>query len=72
MANLSKLYLHPKNHKWFSNVPGRRPVISIRATATKKTEFLYIHLKPLKQSRWPYFQDCEDFIHWIKMEKMQI
>ena len=58
------LYLLPKNHKWFPNVPGRRPVISNCLTTTKKTEFLYVHVKPLQmQSRWSYFQECEDFIH---------
>lgn len=41
------LYQLPKNHKWFPNVPGRRPVISNCLTTTKKTEFLYVHVKPL-------------------------
>ena len=41
------LYLLPKNHKWFPNVPGRRPVIPNCLTTTKKTEFLYVHVKPL-------------------------
>ena len=43
-TNLSKLYLLPKIHKRFSEVPGR-PVISNCRTPTEVSEFLDRELK---------------------------
>ena len=48
VTDLGKLYLLPKIHKRFHNVPGR-PVISNCGTPTEKaSEFLDFHLKPLR------------------------
>ena len=65
-TNLGKLYLLPKFHKCFKNVPGR-PVISTCGTPTEKaSEFLDHHLKPVMQSGWSYIKDSVDFLKKIK------
>ena len=63
---MGKLYLLPKIHKHFPNVPGR-PVISNCGTPTERTsEFLDHHLKPVMQNGKSYIRDSSDFISKIK------
>ena len=65
-TNLGKLYLLPKIHKRFENVPGR-PVISNCGIPTEKvSEFLDSQLKPVMQSSRSHIKDSGDFINKIK------
>ena len=64
ICNLAKLYLLPKIHESFENVPGR-PMISNCGTPTEKvSEFLDHHLKPVMQSGTSYIKDSGIF--WKK------
>ena len=64
-TNLGKLYLLPKIHKRFKNVPGR-PVISNSATPTEKvSEFVDHHLKPVMQNSRSYIKDPGGFLKKI-------
>ena len=64
-TNLGKLYLLPKIHKRFKNVPGR-PVISNSGALTEKvSEFLDHHLKPVMQNSRSYIKDLGDFLKKI-------
>ena len=61
-TNLGKLYLLPKIHKRFHNVPGRSRISNCGTPAEKASEFLDFNLKPLMQSDWSYIRDSRDFI----------
>ena len=66
VCNLGKLYLLPKIHKRFFNVPGR-PVISNCGTPTEKvSEFLDYHLKPFMRNGLSYIRDSQHFLERIK------
>ena len=56
------MYVLPKIHKRFYNVPPR-PVISNCRTQTEKVlEFLNVHLEPLMNSGKFYVKDTGDFL----------
>ena len=63
---LGKMYMLPKIHKRYSDVPGR-PVISNCGTPTEKvSEFFDYHLKPVMQSGKSYIKDTGDFLSKLK------
>ena len=65
-TNIGKLYLLPKIHKRFKNVPGRS-VISNYGTPTEKvSEFLDHHLNPVIQSGGSCIKDSCDFLKKIR------
>ena len=51
-TNFGKLYLLPKIHKRFHNVPGRLVISSCESPKEKFSEFLNHHLKPIMQKGW--------------------
>ena len=66
ITKLGKLYLLSKNHKRFSNVPGRHVISNCGTPTEKASEFLHFCLKPLMQNGWSYIRDSGDFIDKTK------
>ena len=66
ITKLGKLYLLSKNHKRFSNVPGRHVISNCGTPTEKASEFLHFCLKPLMQNGWSYIRDSGDFIDKMK------
>ena len=65
-TKFDKLYLLPKIHKEFHNVPGR-PVISNCGSPTENcSEFLDHHLKSIMQKGWSCIKNSGDFISKTK------
>ena len=63
---MGKLYLLPKIHQHFSNVPGRLVISNCGTPTERASEFLDHHLKPVIQNGKSYIRDSSDFISKIK------
>ena len=65
-TKFDKLYLLPKIHKEFHNVPGRPVISNCRSPTGNCSEFLDHHLKPIMQKGWSRIKNSGDFINKTK------